>query len=209
MNQRRWEQIDVVLQQALEVEKGERAPFLDKVCAGDAELRREVEDLLSREVDTGEFLKNSPPAGVAGKATRQPDALRAGEQISHYRIRARIGRGGMGEVYLALDERLQRLVAIKTLPAEFTADAERVRRLEQEAIAASRLNHPNIITIFEIVQTDRAYFIATEYVEGQTLRRMLTNPETKQSQRIGVEQALEIAIQIASALKAAHTAWII
>ena len=209
MDQRRWEQIDALLQQALEVAKGEREAFLNEACAGDAELRREVEDLLNREVDTGEFLKHSPAADVTGKTDRQPDALRAGEQISHYRIKARIGRGGMGEVYLALDERLQRLVALKTLPAEFTADAERVRRLEQEAIAASRLNHPNIITIFEVAQTDRAYFIATEYVEGQTLRRMLTNPETKQSQRIGVEQALEIAVQIASALKAAHTAWII
>jgi len=209
MDQRRWEQIDVVLQQALEVEPGNREAFLNKACAGDVELRREVEDLLGREIDTGEFLKNSPPAGVAGKAAKQPDALRAGEQISHYRIKAQIGRGGMGEVYLALDERLQRLVAIKTLPAEFTADPERVRRLEQEAIAASKLNHPNIITIFEIGQTDQAYFIATEYVEGQTLRRMMTDPETKRSQRVGVEQALEIAIQIASALKAAHTAWII
>ncbi len=209
MDQRRWEQIDVVLQQALEIEKGERAPFLDKVCAGDAELRQEVEDLLNREVDTGEFLKHSPPVGVAGKSARQPDALRAGEQISHYRIKAQIGRGGMGEVYLALDERLQRLVAIKTLPAEFATQPERVRRFEQEAIAASKLNHPNIITIFEIVQTDRAFFIATEYVKGLTLRRMLTGAETKQSQRIGVEQALEITIQIASALKAAHTAWII
>src|SRR5688500_18354911 len=129
--------------------------------------------------------------------------------ISHYRIEKRIGSGGMGEVFKAHDETLRRVVALKMLPAEFTSDGERVRRFEQEAFAASRLNHPNIITIFEITHAGSAHFIVQEFVEGQTLRELLTDPRAKKPRRLGVERTLEIATQIAGALKAAHTAWII
>ncbi len=208
MDPERSKRIDEILWQAVELEGKARDEFLDRACAGDAELRREVESMLGdEEIDTGEILRHSPAAAPRWKA--QSDALRAGDEVGHYRIESLIGRGGMGEVYLARHDRLGRMVALKALPAEFTADAERVRRFEQEAIAASRLNHPNIITIFEIAQAGGAYFIAAEYVEGQTLRQMMTDAKTKQPRRLGVEQSLEIAIQIANALKAAHTAWII
>ncbi|MGH9940339.1 MAG: serine/threonine-protein kinase, partial [Blastocatellia bacterium] len=208
MASERSKRIDEIMWQALELEGEARDEFLDRACAGDAELRREVESRLGdEEIDTGEILKYSPAAAPRYRAGS--DALRAGDDVGHYRIESLIGRGGMGEVYLARHERLGRVVALKALPAEFTADAERVRRFEQEAIAASRLNHPNIITIFEIVQAGGAYFIATEYVEGQTLRQMMTDDETRQPRRLGVEQSLKIAIQIADALKAAHTARII
>src|SRR5437016_3128133 len=96
------------------------------------------------------------------------------ETISHYRILQQLGAGGMGEVYLAEDTRLGRKVALKLLPAEFTKDADRVRRFEQEARAASALNHPNIITIYDIAQADGIHFIATEFVEGETLRQRMT-----------------------------------
>jgi len=208
MDQERFEEIDRVLEAALKIEPEARDDFLKQACAGDDELRREVELLLSQG-ERAEKLEVPAIAYVAEELVGRADALRPGDKISHYRIEARIGRGGMGEVYLARDEQLPRQVAIKILPPEFSAQPERVRRFEQEARAVSALNHPNIITIFETAQTGHDHFIVTEFVEGRTLREMLTDEETKLPRRLGVEQSLEIAIQIANALKAAHTAWIV
>jgi serine/threonine protein kinase/tetratricopeptide (TPR) repeat protein len=124
------------------------------------------------------------------------------QTISHYRILNQLGAGGMGEVYLAEDARLGRKVALKLLPARFTADEERVRRFEQEARAASALNHPNIVTIYDIGQADGVHFIAAEFVEGGTLRQRLAQG------RVALSETLEVAIQVASALQAAHDAGI-
>jgi serine/threonine-protein kinase len=124
------------------------------------------------------------------------------EKVSHYRIISKLGEGGMGEVYLAEDLKLGRRVALKLLPAKFTQDKERIRRFEQEARAASQLSHPNILSIYEIGEADGTHFIATEFVEGQTLRRRAGG------RRLPVNEALEIAIQIAGALTAAHEAGI-
>jgi len=125
----------------------------------------------------------------------------AGAHLNHYEIITRLGAGGMGEVWLAEDQRLRRKVALKLLPAEFTRQAARVRRFEQEARAASALNHPNIITIFEIGEVDGAHFIATEFIDGQTLR-------TRLEEKLAINAALDIAVQMASALAAAHEAGI-
>src|SRR5438093_1292967 len=122
--------------------------------------------------------------------------LEANSTLSHYRIVKQLGAGGMGEVYLAEDTRLKRKVALKLLPAEFTQDADRVRRFEQEAQAASALNHPNIITIYEIGQAQGAHYIATEFIDGSTLRQQMMNG------KITLHAALEIATQTASALVA-------
>ncbi len=122
--------------------------------------------------------------------------------ISHYRIVSRIGAGGMGEVYLAQDTKLDRRVALKILPEEFAGDTERMRRFVQEAKSASALNHPNIITIHEIGDSGGSHFIATEYVEGETLSRRL------RSEPMSLRTAIDIAIQVASALQAAHDAGI-
>src|SRR5438046_10670960 len=129
--------------------------------------------------------------------------LSANTTLSHYRIVKQLGAGGMGEVYLAEDTRLKRKVALKLLPAEFTQDADRVRRFEQEAKAASALNHPNIITIYEIGQAEGAHYIATEFIDGSTLRQQMT------SGKITLQAALDIAMQTTSALVAAHEAGII
>jgi serine/threonine protein kinase/Tfp pilus assembly protein PilF len=123
--------------------------------------------------------------------------------LSHYRIVAKLGAGGMGEVYLAEDTLLDRKVALKLLPAEFTEDEDRVYRFVQEAKAASALNHPNIITIYEIGEIDGTHFIATEFIDGQTLRQQMTSGE------MTLHAALDIAIQTASALTAAHEAGIV
>jgi predicted Ser/Thr protein kinase/roadblock/LC7 domain-containing protein len=127
--------------------------------------------------------------------------ITAGATVGPYKIMADLGKGGMGEVYLAEDTRLRRKVALKLLPSEFTRDAARVRRFEQEARAASALNHPNIITIHEIGEANGAHYIATEFIDGQTLRQRL-------KEKLTINAALDIAIQIAAALAAAHEAGI-
>ena len=201
MDRQRWLQIEEVLQQALDLQPQQRDEFLKHTCKGDVALLAEVESLLKRETEAGSFMES--PAIASLPAIEPPS------RISHYRIEKRIGAGGMGEVFKAHDETLRRVVALKMLTAEFTSDAERVHRFEQEAFAASRLNHPNIITIFEITHANDAHFIVEELVEGRTLRDLLRDPESNKPQPLELERALDIAIQIARALKAAHTAWII
>src|SRR5690349_17049272 len=127
----------------------------------------------------------------------------AGSSISYYRIISRLGKGGMGEVYLAEDTRLGRKVALKILPTQFTNEADRLRRFEQEARAVSALNHPNIITIFEVGRAGDTNFIVTEFIEGLTLRQRMM------SSRLSLRDALKIAIQVASALSAAHAVGIV
>jgi serine/threonine-protein kinase len=126
-----------------------------------------------------------------------------GQTIGLYKVLARLGAGGMGEVYLAQDPRLDRKIALKLLPAYFTTEANRLHRFEQEARAASSLNHPNILTIYEIGRADGHHFIATEFIDGVTLRQRLT------STPMNLSEALEIALQVAAALTAAHAANIV
>src|SRR5207244_8124106 len=123
--------------------------------------------------------------------------------IARYRVGRLIGAGGMGEVYLAEDEVLQRKVALKLLPARFTQDQERVRRFQREARAASALNHPNILTIYEIGHADSVHYIATEYIEGETLRDVMS------SRLLAIGEVIDIAMGVASALAAAHDAGIV
>jgi WD40 repeat protein len=193
MEQARWNELEELLQAALDLAPGERDAFLRGACGGDAELHRELAAMLAAEEHAAVLER---PAIAALNL----DLI--GRRIAHYRIEAEIGRGGMGEVYRAYDEDLHRAAALKTLSPEFSADEQRVRRFEQEALAASRLNHPNIVTIFEVLHAEGAHWIATELVEGSTLRQVMSEP-------MPVERALDIAIQVAAALKAAHTAWII
>ena len=129
--------------------------------------------------------------------------IAAGTRLGRYEIRSKIGEGGMGEVYLAQDGKLDRKVALKILPVEVAADKERMRRFVQEAKTASALNHPNIITIYEIDQTDSGHFIATEFIDGGTLREKLKRGRMK------LDEALDVAQQAAFALTAAHGAAIV
>jgi serine/threonine-protein kinase len=130
-------------------------------------------------------------------------ALTPGQDLSHYRVLSPLGAGGMGEVYLAEDQRLGRKVALKILSRALVANQDRVRRFRQEARTISALNHPNILTVYDVGQVGDLHFIATEYVDGETLRERL---DTRQ---IGAAEALDIAIQIARALSAAHAAGIV
>jgi serine/threonine-protein kinase len=123
--------------------------------------------------------------------------------LSHYRIISKLGEGGMGEVFLAEDSRLNRKVALKVLPETFAADKDRLRRFEQEARAASALNHPNILTVYEFGFETDIHFLATELIEGETLREIMSSGE------LSLSETLNIAEQTAFALSAAHTAGIV
>jgi serine/threonine protein kinase len=125
-------------------------------------------------------------------------SIAKGTCLSHYEIGSQLGAGGMGEVYLAVDTRLDRTVALKILPADVASNQQRVRRFLQEAKAASALNHPHIITIHEVGEADSTYFIATEFIDGLTLR------ESMKSTPLRIEKIIDIAIQVVSALTAAH-----
>src|SRR3989442_1957483 len=130
-------------------------------------------------------------------------SLAAGTKLGRYEIRSKIGEGGMGEVYLAQDTKLDRKVALKILPAEVAAHSDRMKRFVQEAKSASALNHPNIITIHEIDETDSINFIATEFIDGETLRERMKSAPMK------LGDVLDVAAQIASALSAAHAVGIV
>lgn len=199
----RQELIKQIYGDALERGAGEREAFLGEACAGDEELRREVEALLGYETQAVNFIETPALRLAAEILAEQESDAKIGSQIGAYKIISKLGAGGMGEVYLAEDARLRRKVALKLLPARFVADSERVRRFEREARAASALNHPNILTIYEIGQAGSVHFIATEFVEGQTLRKRLLEA------RMSVSEALDVITQMASALAAAHASGII
>src|SRR5215211_132292 len=170
MTPERYQKAGHLYHAALEIEPEARATFLEGACGGDQELRREVESLLAAHDKVGNYFA-APAVEVAARllAERQNPSL-IGQSFSHYRMLSLIGAGGMGEVYVAEDTQLGRKVALKLLPKAFTEDRERVRRFEQEARATSSLNHPNIVMIFEVGQVQGRQFIATEYIDGQTLR---------------------------------------
>src|SRR5690242_9771642 len=143
----RWRRIESLYLAALELGEAERAAFLNHECGGDAALRNEVASLLVSHDEADSFLA-APAMHVAAKAiASEQDDVIAGGAVGPYRIIRLLGRGGMGEVYLAEDTRLGRRVALKLLPAYFTREAERLRRFQMEARAASVLNHLNVITI--------------------------------------------------------------
>lgn len=203
MDSEHWQRVDRLFQAVLEIGANERADFLEQACSGDDSLRREVELLLDYDRQ-GLSLIDAPALDMVANllGTHAPE-LSVGQYIGHYKILNVLGTGGMGEVYLAHDTSLGRKIALKLLPSDFTMDDERVRRFQQEARAASALNHPNILTIHEIGLFDNRRFMATEFIEGRTLRQLA------KGSRLSLTQTLDITAQIASALAAAHQAGIV
>ena len=176
----------------------ERFAFLEEACEGDRDLRKQVERLVKSHEKSGDFLESSAFAVAPELLTDDRASASVGELIGHYRIESLIGIGGMGEVYLARDEQLGRKVALKFLPERLTTDETQLSRFKTEARAASALNHPNILTVYEIGSEGNRQFIATEFIEGMTMRASLA------CGRMNLHAALEIAVQVASALAAAH-----
>src|ERR1041385_687443 len=197
----RWRRVKEVFEGALERHGAERESFLDRECGDQADVRKEVESLLRSYEVAGSFMESSAVAQAADSLAGAEQKLTAGQRVKHYQIVNLIGEGGMGEVYLATDTILGRRVALKVLPAFVSKDPDRLRRFTQEARAASRLTHPNVCVVHEIGETDDGRpFIAMEYVEGVTLRQRMRERVLK------LGAVLDIAIQIADALTAAHEA---
>jgi serine/threonine protein kinase/tetratricopeptide (TPR) repeat protein len=203
MTPERWQQIDQLFHFALERAPQERALFITEACAGDEALKREVESLLKSHERAESFIEQPASDIAAELLVGGRVKLVIGQQIGHYTIMALLGVGGMGEVYLAQDMKLGRKVALKLLPSQFMSDPARVGRFEGEARAASSLNHPNILTVYEIGESDGAFYIATEFVEGQTLRQHM------ETARMAFTEVLNVGVQLASALSAAHLAGVI
>jgi serine/threonine protein kinase/Tol biopolymer transport system component len=202
MDRERWQQIDQIFEAALARPASERAAFLGEACAGDAELRAEIESLIAHEEAEG-FME--APAFEDAARVLAADARHSliGQTLGSYQILESLGAGGMGEVYLALHVRTNRKVALKLLPAAFMKDQQRVRRFQQEARTVLALNHPNIVTVYDIEQVDDTHLIATEVIEGETLRQRMKRAPLRLS------EALDIGIQVAGALAAAHGAGVV
>lgn len=203
-----------------------RDAFVDSVCRENPNLRNRVQSLLEQydrwgramerfvenvperiaeirqEQPTLAFLRESQTA-IPSNAPPSPSILIPGSKFGSYEIDSRLGSGGMGEVYLARDPRLERQVAIKILPEQFESDPAWVERFQREAKAASALNHPNILTVHDIGSAEGHHFIATEFVDGVTLRAMIS------ADTLALNMRIEVAIQIADALDAAHRAMIV
>jgi serine/threonine protein kinase len=201
-----WKQVDELLDAAFELPTAERADFVAAACDGNEELRREVLSLLRAQEQAGTFLAGSAMRAAAQALARdsggQERGALAGSEVGTYRIEKLLGAGGMGEVYLASEARLNRRVALKILPSEFVADGERVARFQREARAVSALNHPNLVTIYDLGSIDGLHFIAMEYVEGRTLRELAGG-------RLKLKEVLSVVAQAAEALAAAHRAGVV
>ncbi|MFN9743810.1 MAG: serine/threonine-protein kinase, partial [Acidobacteriota bacterium] len=199
----RWNRIQEIFHAAAELSGSERMELITRECGDDAELRWEVESLLnSKPLISGVFYNGI----MSAMKEETEEAERVGQHLAHYRIVSLLGRGGMGRVYLAEDVNLKRQVAIKFLPAAYLLDNYRVTRFREEAYNASRTNHPNIVTIYEIGQEAEQHFIAMEFVEGETLRTRLGRREIGGGD---LELSLRIAVQVAEALRAAHRVGVI
>jgi serine/threonine protein kinase/Flp pilus assembly protein TadD len=203
MTPARFQTIEEIFLAALDREPDQVSAFLDNACKGDAVLRREVEALLASDQRAGRFIEKSA-VGLATKViqNQEADSL-IGQTIDHYKISGSIGTGGMGEVYLATDIVAGRKAALKLLPLRFTGDAARLKRFQREAHTVVGLNHPNILTVYEIGEDHSIHYIASELIEGETLRERLMRGAMQLS------EAVDIAAQVASALVAAHQAGIV
>jgi serine/threonine protein kinase/tetratricopeptide (TPR) repeat protein len=200
----RWRRLETLFYEALDLQPAARSQFLQERCRGDADLQKEIETLLDSAEKPIDFLKK-PVLEAAHQmiAEEHPGAIAPGTRLAHYEVISLLGAGGMGEVYLAEDTRLRRKVALKMLVPELTRDERDLRRFEHEAFAASALNHPNILTIYEFGQADGLRFIASEFIDGATLRQKMAKA------RLALNSAIDIAMQIASALSAAHACGIV
>lgn len=206
MDANRWKEIDELLDAVLDLPESERNDFLSARCKEDQDLKNEILTLLKAQDRTNNFLEKSAMGIAAQKIAHEQNLTSTkhfiGKNVGTYKIEKLLGSGGMGQVYLAHDKKLNRKIALKILPAEYTTNDERIKRFKMEARAVSALNHPYIVTVYDVGTEDGISYIATEYVEGKTLRELIgSNLKTR--------EILEIIIQSTEALSAAHKAKII
>lgn len=200
----RWQRIKEIFYSAQDRTAAERSDYLNEVCGDDASMREEIEALFTADAGNENFLTSPAYEFAAGMLAGEPSEFVAGQTVGRYEILCPLGAGGMGQIYLARDGQLGRNIALKLIAQEFAADSRRVLRFEQEARAASALNHPNVCVIHEIGITDTGrHFIAMEYIQGATLRDHLGRGPLK------LPEALRIAIQVGAALASAHAVGIV
>jgi len=197
------EKIEEIYDAALKVPPSKRAVFVENACNGDDDLMKEVLSLLEFDEKAVDFIEKPPEDLAADVVSNRSHEDLIGKTLNHYRILSLLGVGGMGEVYLAEDTKLGRKIAIKLMPTQFAENAERKQRFEQEARAVSALNHPNIITIYGIEESQNIDFIATEFIDGETLRERI------RERPLSPRETIDVAVQIAGALEAAHAVGII
>jgi serine/threonine protein kinase len=202
MTPARWGQVKELFDSAVGLEPARRPAFL-AACTGDEELRREVESMLAWDERAERFLENPLPEVAGAPVNGEPAQLAYDEQLGPYRIVAPLGAGGMGEVHSARDTRLDRMVAIKLLPRQFSEDTEALKRFQREARVASALNHPNICTLYDIGERDGQPFLVMELLEGQTLKERLGGGAVPEA------ELLDIALQVSGALAAVHAKGIV
>ena len=202
MTPERWRQIERLLQEALERDPDERAGFLERACAGDPSLREEVELLLASEPSASFLATNALEDATMLLGEEEPDSV-VRRNFAHYFVEASLGAGGMGEVYLARDLTLGRNVALKLLDPMLAGDASSRARFLREARLAASLDHPNICTIHEVGEAEGRPFIAMQYIEGQTLKKVIGG------QPLAMESVFSVALQVAEALAAAHARGIV
>ena len=200
-----WKKVDALLEAALDQPPEQREAFVANACDGNAELREEVLSLLKAQSQASMFMERSAmrvaAASLAVDLNQTSSVSLAGKELGSYKIEKLLGAGGMGEVYLARDSKLNRKVALKILPWHFGVDSERSNRFQREAQALSSFNHPNLITIYEIGEAQGLHFIAMEFVEGKTLSAL--------RQSLSLKEVLSIVGQVAEALWSAHQAGIV
>ncbi len=194
----RWHRLEQIFTEAGEQPAATRADFLARTCGPDADLRDEIASLLGAVEQSGDFLAAPALDVFARQISREGWAVQPGDRIASYTVERRLGAGGMGEVWRARDERLERDVAIKLLLPHPSNAAERVRALQREARAAGALNHTNVLTVYDVGDHQGAPYLVTECLEGESLRARLSGGA------LSVDAALEIALQIARGLAAAH-----
>jgi TolB-like protein/Tfp pilus assembly protein PilF len=197
-----WMRVKATVQLALEQAPEARAAFVAAACAGDTDLRAEVESLLAAHERAGTFidapLSPAVAAQIVGALEKSAPKLQRGDRLGPYEVLNPLGAGGMGEVYRARDPKLRRDVAIKVLPANMAGDPDRLRRFEHEARAVAALNHPHIVTIFSTEEADGVQFITMELIEGRTLDQVIPHGG------VSLAQFFDIAVALADALAAAH-----
>ena len=198
-----WQKVRDVFDAALQQRPEARHDYISEACGDDRTLLTEVESLFSSLGRSDGFLETPAVAHVAEMIEPPTKSLTAGTRFGHYEIIRQIGSGGMGEVYLAQDQKLDRQVAIKILNETFSRDESNLKRFVREAKAASALNHPNILVIHEIGESEDVHYIVSEFIEGRTLREVLTHSQ------MSWDEVLTVAIQIGSALSAAHGAHLV